>query len=229
MNSTSQGINKIVSLLNTAAGLTGSITRRAVCARCSAEFEFQYTTGVARRYCDTCQPVIRKEQKAEILRRYRQTPEGKAANVESSAKYRQSSKGKAVRAKIMRDYYHSPEGRIAMDKRWDAYYNSPGGKAAIAKMLARRRERSTSPESYAARVELLHTLHEPCANCGTPYKISHQIDHIVALCLGGNDDWDNLQPLCLECHRDKTGEDLHEFRERIGNTAGAEINDTANE
>ena len=88
---------------------------------------------------------------------------------------------------------------------------TPKGIAKRAKMTARRREQSTNPELYAARVELLHTIQESCAKCYTPYKITHQVDHILALCLGGIDSWDNLQPLCILCHREKTKEDIQKF------------------
>jgi len=91
------------------------------------------------------------------------------------------------------------------------YYGTPKGKANIAKKAAVRRERSTDPEAYAARVEMLHTLRESCAECHRPYTITHQIDHIIALCLDGTDDWDNLQPLCIKCHREKTKEDLRKL------------------
>lgn len=91
------------------------------------------------------------------------------------------------------------------------YFKTPRGRVNAAKARAKRREHSTDPEAYATRVELLHTLREPCAICHTPYLISHQIDHIVALCLGGTDDWDNLEPLCVKCHRKKTVEDLDEL------------------
>lgn len=33
-------------------------------------------------------------------------------------------------------------------------------------------------------------------------------DHVVALEAGGPDTWANLQPLCEDCHTDKTAEDL---------------------
>ncbi len=155
-----------------------------------------------------------REHKNKILRDYRQTLKGKAANIVSSVKYRQSSKGKAVRAKIMREYYHTPEGRAAIIKREVEYRKTPKGKTAYARMCAKRRELTTDPEAYAARVELLHTMHEPCTKCKTSYLISHQIDHIIALCLGGTDEWSNLQPLCVKCHRKKSGEDIRKLMEK---------------
>ncbi|RMG71918.1 MAG: HNH endonuclease [Chloroflexi bacterium] len=34
-----------------------------------------------------------------------------------------------------------------------------------------------------------------------------EVDHIVPLCKGGNDNRDNLQSLCCDCHKIKTRED----------------------
>ncbi len=201
---------------------------RGTCIRCKGIFAYVYTAGSLRKYCDECRPIVREEQqeklrqspkakaaKARYLAIWQKTPEGKAAFARSSVRYRQTPEGKATRAKIMREYYHTPEGRAAIVKREAAYRQTPEGKAAYAKAGANRRERSTDPESYAARVELLHAMREPCAECGVPYKVSHQVDHIIALCLGGTDDWDNLEPKCTECHRRKSGKDLSKFRELL--------------
>ena len=94
-------------------------------------------------------------------------------------------------------------------RRW---HKTPSGKAHLARMTAGRREHSTDLALYAARVELLHAIREPCAKCHNSYNITHQIDHIVALCLGGSDDWDNLQPLCILCHREKSKDDMRKLR-----------------
>ena len=104
-------------------------------------------------------------------------------------------------------YFLTPKGKAARLRELSRFYSTPKGKVSRAKMVSKRRERSTDPESYAARVELLHTLQESCTSCQAPYRITHQIDHILALCLGGTDQWENLQPLCLTCHRRKTTED----------------------
>ena len=37
---------------------------------------------------------------------------------------------------------------------------------------------------------------------------AEELDHVTALCNGGTDTADNRQPLCKECHRTKTAEDL---------------------
>jgi len=92
------------------------------------------------------------------------------------------------------------------------FFKTPKGKAALAKHEAKRRERSTNPTIFAARILQLHANKEPCAECGASYSKTHQVDHMLALCLGGTDDWDNLQPLCIICHRKKTAEDVVKYR-----------------
>lgn len=113
---------------------------------------------------------------------------------------------------VKRYYSRHPEYLPEKKKK---YNRAPKGRAKEARMMARRREHSTGPELYGTRIELLHTLQEPCAKCHTSYRITHQIDHILALCLGGTDDWENLQPLCIACHRPKTVEDLRKYREKL--------------
>lgn len=39
-------------------------------------------------------------------------------------------------------------------------------------------------------------------------RIATQVDHIVALVIGGSDDDSNKQPICDECHKVKTANDL---------------------
>lgn len=115
-------------------------------------------------------------------------------------------------AEEMRNFYGNHLGYHAEEMR--EYTKTPKGRAYAANGTARRRERSTDPALYAARVLILHDLQESCAECSIPYDISHQIDHILALCNGGTDDWDNLQPLCILCHRKKTARDVMEFRKQ---------------
>jgi 5-methylcytosine-specific restriction endonuclease McrA len=44
-----------------------------------------------------------------------------------------------------------------------------------------------------------------CTGCGTWHPApSIRIDHVVPVGLGGTDEGENVQPLCLDCHRAKT-------------------------
>ena len=58
-----------------------------------------------------------------------------------------------------------------------------------------------------------------CRHCAARGYItaSTVVDHIVALSRGGTDDDRNVQCLCLECHEQKTRQDLGQVaRPRIG-------------
>lgn len=131
---------------------------------------------------------------------YDRTPESKSAAIE----YNKSSEGK------LRQVRHgsSLKGKLTYAR----YDQSTRGKARGALACSLRRDRSTDPDMFAARVEYMHFMQESCSDCGRLYSISFQIDHIIALCNGGTDDWDNLQPLCIECHRKKTVLDLEVYR-----------------
>ena len=84
------------------------------------------------------------------------------------------------------------------------WLRTPIGRANSAKSGSSRRWRSTNPQFYARRIRQLHQLKESCNICGCAYKETHEIDHIIPLFRGGTDDWDNLQPICYECHKNKT-------------------------
>jgi 5-methylcytosine-specific restriction endonuclease McrA len=55
-----------------------------------------------------------------------------------------------------------------------------------------------------------------CAKCGIATD-KGEVDHIKALENGGGDDMDNLQYLCVECHKVKTRQDLgHKVKRAFG-------------
>jgi 5-methylcytosine-specific restriction endonuclease McrA len=128
----------------------------------------------------------------------------------AARKYSKTPKGKAACAKGLGKYLRTPKGKATLAKGFRKYRKTPKGKANYAKCRAQRRTLSTNPTLYGKRVGQLHELHEPCAypGCINPiYQLTHQIDHILALALGGTDDWDDLRPICIKCHRKKSGED----------------------
>ena len=55
-----------------------------------------------------------------------------------------------------------------------------------------------------------------CVMCKAKGKVKPalEVDHIIALVNGGEDDHDNRQALCEECHKAKTRRDLGQ-RERV--------------
>lgn len=120
-------------------------------------------------------------------------------------------KDKKVRG--LREWRHTAIGKVIWAGYQLKYHKSPKGKAVFAKKQIKRRGYSANSEVFAVRVKRLHTLRESCTKCGAVYRETHQIDHIVALCLGGKNEWSNLQPLCITCHRKKSVSDLHKFRQ----------------
>ena len=63
--------------------------------------------------------------------------------------------------------------------------------------------------------QVLERDRHTCVLCGFSKRGKMEVDHIVALCNGG-DMWnkDNLRTLCHECHRDKTREERHEQKRK---------------
>ena len=156
------------------------------------------------KYCAT--PEVRARHAA-----YRQTPEGKIVQARHSIKRRLTPEYREYQVLYQAQYRKTPEAKIAKAESALKYSQTAKGIASQARRHARRRERSTNPELYAARVELLHILKEPCAVCGMLYKVSHTIDHIKALCNGGTDTWTNFRPICLKCHKEKNNQDMTEY------------------
>jgi len=74
------------------------------------------------------------------------------------------------------------------------------------------------------RIRRLWLMEHPlCVRCKAKgiIRAATELDHIVALANGGKDfdedDGENRQGLCHDCHVDKTNEDLgHRVRPRIG-------------
>ncbi|MFJ9583234.1 HNH endonuclease [Streptomyces acidicola] len=78
---------------------------------------------------------------------------------------------------------------------------------------ARRARRSVLARVYsgAARLRALVGIRggARCARCGSLVLADAlDVDHMQPLALGGEDTDGNVQPLCRECHREKTGEDF---------------------
>lgn len=58
-----------------------------------------------------------------------------------------------------------------------------------------------------------------CVLCKAKGRTSaaEEIDHIIPLFKGGTDDRENLQPLCIPCHEEKTRADMgYKPKPRVG-------------
>jgi len=74
----------------------------------------------------------------------------------------------------------------------------PAGTQHLRNLSSSERKRHTR--------RLMWAQNRLCASCGQLH-LKMELDHIIALGLGGTDEASNLQLLCRECHRDKTRND----------------------
>ena len=75
-----------------------------------------------------------------------------------------------------------------------------------------RARRSVSPAHRLFRRHLLKQS-DLCVSCGATDRL--QLDHIVALADGGDDELWNCQLLCSRCHESKTRKEAKARRERV--------------
>jgi len=66
------------------------------------------------------------------------------------------------------------------------------------------------------RFNIFHRDGFTCQYCGKkPPEVILEVDHIIPVSKGGNDDEDNLITSCFECNRGKTNKKLEDVPERI--------------
>jgi 5-methylcytosine-specific restriction endonuclease McrA len=72
--------------------------------------------------------------------------------------------------------------------------------------------------TFWQKVDVLKRQHYWCATVGCITTIGlsggapAEFDHVLPLELGGDDDLDNVQALCIPCHKAKTREDIKRIR-----------------
>ena len=68
----------------------------------------------------------------------------------------------------------------------------------------------------SVREQVYKKCHGHCAYCGCllDYK-DMQVDHVIPLRVGGNDDISNMLPACRSCNHYKAALDLEQFREYV--------------
>lgn len=68
---------------------------------------------------------------------------------------------------------------------------------------AAKRIRGRKGVDMRARVLNAEPLCRPCAKAGRTC-VAVEVDHVTPLSRGGTNDLGNLQPICLQCHQDKS-------------------------
>jgi len=166
------------------------------CSTCDTEF----TGSKLRRVCD----ALRRKTHIDALRRrclYKSV-------IESNKRYKMTLKGRESQAKSNASAYSTTQR---------SYRNSERGRASIRQRNARSNAKRRTTEGlteYEAFVAEVRSGKPFCVTCSKPWIDSprgHQIDHILAIGLGGTHHRKNLQVLCFECHKAKTKVDRREM------------------
>tara|TARA_B100000945_G_C20417282_1_gene615793 strand:- start:2072 stop:2440 length:369 start_codon:yes stop_codon:yes gene_type:complete len=76
-------------------------------------------------------------------------------------------------------------------------------------VIAKRSQRNVSE---VTKKEIAARSRWRCEICQDILTANYEIDHKLALYLGGTNAKDNLQSLCLECHRTKTREEYDDYQ-----------------
>jgi len=85
-------------------------------------------------------------------------------------------------------------------------YVNEGIGSVIMNIIERNTNEKRNYLSKEDREQLINKYHEKCAICYLELT-KFEIDHIIPLGAGGSNEYDNLQPLCIECHQEKTREE----------------------
>jgi len=82
-------------------------------------------------------------------------------------------------------------------------YINEGIGSVILKLLSRQYKINREYLNEANRTSLLETFENKCSICNLELTY-YEIDHIKPLASGGTNEIENLQPLCADCHKQKT-------------------------
>lgn len=84
-------------------------------------------------------------------------------------------------------------------------YINEGIGSVILKILEKSKKGERRVLSDSEKLELIQEFNSCCAACELELQVSDfEIDHIVPLSSGGSNDISNLQPLCKDCHKQKS-------------------------
>lgn len=156
--------------------------QQARCKDCGVTFNYEFHK-CPRTKCDQC--------KAESRARVHKYPKQVAKDVE----YQASPRGKEIR----RTWLRTNKGKAYIERLRQKKYSQPD----YGEFLAFKNE------AFRDR--------KPCGDCGKPWVdgprgVTHEIDHIIPIALGGTHKQENLRVRCYDCHLAKTKVDIQEIR-----------------
>lgn len=186
------------------------------CATCGVSFEATYHNK--RKYCDSCAAanparLERDRQRRRLLERGPLPPVPYACTRCNEIFFAEIHNKRKFCETCL------PESQREWRRKWHRVYRyTEAGRLQRLKDQERRQRCHTDIDNYINHVRNARENQEPCSTCGASFvrvrrdKPGHQIDHILALALGGTDDDDNLQVLCWPCHQEKSVEDRQKVR-----------------
>lgn len=100
-------------------------------------------------------------------------------------------------------------------------YTNEGVGSVIMKVLENRTKTQRITFTDEERSEIINIYDGKCAMCNEVCS-KYEIDHISPLACGGTNELDNLQPLCIDCHKQKTKEEnemgIYKVNDEISST-----------
>jgi hypothetical protein len=82
-------------------------------------------------------------------------------------------------------------------------YVNEGIGAVVSRIVCKNKKQKREYLNEEQRLKLIESFHNKCAMCHLDSN-KFEIDHIIPLCSGGSNEVTNLQPLCPNCHKEKS-------------------------
>jgi len=140
-------------------------------------------------------PKEKKEARKKTLKKYNNKPERKEFMRLYGIKYRKLGKKK----QIYKKYYNSNNGKLTVKK------------SAYARLKREYNLKHSIDWDYWKW--LCRFLDYRCQMCGRQFPSKElTVDHIVPIIKGGDNNWENLQPLCKSCNSSKQGDLLVDLK-----------------
>ena len=109
-------------------------------------------------------------------------------------------------------------------------YINEGVGSVICKVLENSSKQERQYLNQAEKEEFIKSFDFECQGCGMNCNEINdfEIDHIKPLSSGGSNDYDNLQPLCKSCHKEKTKNENQLGVYKVNDEISSCFNDTVN-
>lgn len=158
--------------------------------------------------------IAKRADKAAAMRRWRQTPVGRASIKITMAKWHAEHTG-YERERLKRRYVSDPVYRARVRKsalEW--WVKNPGKRNEASRRYWHRRRAGGVLPSEAEIEQLKARFGHRCAYCCKRVRLT--LDHIVPVSKNGTNDLSNLLPACRSCNSKKKDRPLEVFLAALG-------------